>query len=61
MLVALSAVTILLSACSSDGNEDNGNIYKIEKSNVSGFIEKGPFVQGSKVTLYELGTLPTTI
>lgn len=39
-------------SCSSD---DNGETPKVvEKSNVSGNIEKGPFVQGSKVTLYEL-------
>ena len=39
-------------SCSSD---DNGESPKtVEKSNVSGNIEKGPFVQGSKVTLYEL-------
>lgn len=39
-------------SCSSD---DNGESPKtVEKSKVSGNIEKGPFVQGSKVTLYEL-------
>ncbi len=53
--IALFAITILLFACSSDENEENGNTPKIEKTNVSGIIEKGPFVQGSKVILYELG------
>ena len=44
---------ILMSACSSDeGNVETPK--SVEKSNVQGTIEKGPFVQGSKVMLYEL-------
>ena len=50
-LFAIVLSTAFIS-CSSD---DNGESPKtVEKSNVSGNIEKGPFVQGSKVTLYEL-------
>lgn len=47
------AVMLSLSACSSD-NGGTGGSKEIEKTNVQGIIEKGPFVQGSKVTLYEL-------
>lgn len=43
----------LLVACSSDGGGE-GKSAPIEKASVSGIIEKGPFVQGSKVLLYEL-------
>ena len=50
-IIALSSI-FAVTACSSD---DNGETPKaVEKSNVFGNIEKGPFVQGSKVTLYEL-------
>lgn len=44
---------ILMSACSSD-ESNNETPKSVEKSNVQGTIEKGPFVQGSKVMLYEL-------
>lgn len=47
------AVMLSLSACSSDDGGTGGS-KDIEKTNVQGIIEKGPFVQGSKVTLYEL-------
>ena len=47
--ITLLSTTLL--SCSSD----DGDTPKIvEKTNVTGNIEKGPFVQGSKVTLYEL-------
>lgn len=53
----VSVLTILacsLLACSS-GDDGNGQPpVKVTKTNVSGIIEKGPFVQGSKVILYEL-------
>lgn len=53
----LSVITLVFSAamisCSSDDSGEEGP-KPIEKSKVSGIIEKGPFVQGSKVTLYEL-------
>ena len=39
-------------SCSSDDNSETPNTVGTFK--VSGCIEKGPFVQGSKVTLYEL-------
>lgn len=48
----LFALPILFAGCSSDDNGESPKV--VEKSNVSGSIEKGPFVQGSKVTLYEL-------
>ncbi len=47
------AVMLSLSACSSDDGASEGP-KEIEKTNVQGIIEKGPFVQGSKVMLYEL-------
>lgn len=47
------ALQITFTACSSDQN-DEGEIKPVVKTEVSGNIEKGPFVQGSKVTLYEL-------
>lgn len=44
-----------LVACNNDDSAENGKKAKqVEKSSISGNIEKGPFVQGSKVTLYEL-------
>ena len=44
----VSAVALLLAACSKDAVEQE-TIY-----NLRGKIEKGPFVQGSKVSIYEL-------
>lgn len=52
-IIALSFI-FALTSCSSDENGESPKT--VEKSNVSGNIEKGPFVQGSKVTLYELET-----
>ena len=46
------AFSVALFSCSSDDNNEVPGV--VEKSGVSGSIEKGPFVQGSKVTLYEL-------
>ena len=50
ILILLLAAT--LTACSSE--EGTGGNTPTEKTDVSGTIEKGPFVQGSKVTLYDL-------
>ena len=47
------ALQITFTACSSDQNDED-EIKPVVKTEVSGNIEKGPFVQGSKVTLYEL-------
>ena len=47
------ALPLGFASCSSDDNGEGG-AKVIEKAEVSGNIEKGPFVQGSKVTLYEL-------
>ena len=52
-MTATLAAMLSLSACSSDDG-GSGSPKDIEKTNVQGIIEKGPFVQGSKVTLYEL-------
>ena len=41
-----------LTACGTE--EGGGGSTPTEKTDVSGTIEKGPFVQGSKVTLYDL-------
>ena len=43
-----------LSACGSDSEETAGSPRNPVTRSVSGIIEKGPFGQGSKVTLYEL-------
>lgn len=55
LLTFATFVVLSMSSCS---NNDSGNSEPpgpvIDKTNVSGTIEKGPFVQGSKVTLYEL-------
>lgn len=48
LLIVLSG----MSACGSDA-EGTGGTPSVQKT-VSGTIEKGPFVQGSRVTLYEL-------
>lgn len=43
---------MFLASCS--GSEETGGQNVGVKANVQGIIEKGPFVQGSKVTLYDL-------
>uniref|UniRef100_A0AB33J110 RagB/SusD family nutrient uptake outer membrane protein n=1 Tax=Prevotella sp. GTC17254 TaxID=3236794 RepID=A0AB33J110_9BACT len=64
----LPLVALLFAACGggsdigggSNGNGDGGNNSgdsskpAVSKTDVKGIIEKGPFVQGSKVTLYDL-------
>jgi len=49
---AVAVVFATMASCSSDDSGNGGGA--IEKACVSGIIEKGPFVQGSKVLLYEL-------
>ena len=51
-ILTISACTLF--ACSSGDDSKNQPPVQVTKTNVSGIIEKGPFVQGSKVTLYEL-------
>ena len=51
--VAIYLAVLLVLSCS--GNDDDGEGKQhVTKQDVHGFIEKGPFVQGSKVTLYDL-------
>lgn len=51
--VAISLAALLVLSCS--GNDDDGEGKQhVTKQDVHGIIEKGPFVQGSKVTLYDL-------
>lgn len=50
-LIVLLTISLLWS-CSKD--EEKGGGVRLEKSNVNGSIEKGPFLTGSKVILYEL-------
>ena len=51
--VAIYLAVLLVLTCS--GNDDDGEGKQhVTKQDVHGFIEKGPFVQGSKVTLYDL-------
>lgn len=55
LLLFLIAVLPLFVSCSSDDEDNNGG-STFTKTDVSGIIEKGPFVQGSKVTLYDLNS-----
>lgn len=48
--ITLLALAATLASC---GSEEGGNT-PTTKTAVSGIVEKGPFVQGSKVTLYDL-------
>jgi hypothetical protein len=51
--VAIYLAVLLVLSCS--GNDDDGEGKQhVTKQDVHGIIEKGPFVQGSKVTLYDL-------
>ena len=50
-IIAILSI-LATTSCSSDDN--GGNLDIVTKTSVSGNIEKGPFVQGSKVILYEL-------
>lgn len=51
--VAIYLAALLVLSCS--GNDDGGEGKQhVTKQDVHGIIEKGPFVQGSKVTLYDL-------
>ena len=51
-IMALLAMFVMASC--GDDEPGTGGVKDIKKSNVSGIIEKGPFIQGSKVVLYEL-------
>ena len=51
LLFAVFAVAFALASCS---NNDDGAPSKPIAKQVAGHIEKGPFVQGSEVTLTEL-------
>jgi len=47
--------TILLAACGDDGNSSSGDgVVKISDKTISGVSQKGPFVNGSSVTVQEL-------
>lgn len=58
--LGISLCVCLMLSCGDDADEGevrgNGSdiTKEVKKTKVSGTIEKGPFVQGSKVTLYEL-------
>ena len=54
ILVIFLTITAMTSVCCSDDGNEHDAAHQVEKTSVSGIIEKGPFVQGSKVTLYEL-------
>lgn len=53
LLAVLPLAALLLTACSGSDSEGTAEQPTV-KQNVRGTIEKGPFVQGSKVTLYDL-------
>jgi len=46
-------ISILLWSCSKD-NDHKEEVIPVQKSKLSGVVEKGPFVNGSTVTVYEL-------
>ncbi len=48
--ITVLALAATLASC---GSEEGGNT-PTTKAEVCGIVEKGPFVQGSKVTLYDL-------
>lgn len=52
LLIAVSLLAFV--SCSSDG--DGESPKAITKSQLSGKVEKGPFVQGAEVTVYELAS-----
>lgn len=52
MLAMLAVCSTVLVSCGDDENE--GGARSISKSRLSGKVEKGPFVQGSEVIIYEL-------
>lgn len=48
--------TVLLVACGDDGSASGSDdVVKINDKTISGVSQKGPFVKGSSVTVYELG------
>lgn len=49
----LMLTTLSLWGC---GDDETNSFHPIEKTYISGTIEKGPFTAGSQVTLYELNT-----
>ena len=57
-VLPLAAVVVLLAACGDDpkvgGTEEDAGIIAIENKTVSGVSQKGPFVNGSSVKLYEM-------
>ena len=53
LLAVLPLAALLLTACSGSDSEGTAEQPTV-KQNVRGTIEKGPFVQGSKVALYDL-------
>ncbi len=57
-VLPLAAVVVLLAACGDDpkvgGTEEDAGIIAIENKTVSGVSQKGPFVNGSSVTIQAL-------
>ena len=53
---ALALATALTLSCSGDdgGSSGNNGITPIKKERITGVSQKGPFVKGSRATLYEL-------
>jgi len=55
-LTSILFLALFIAACSKSGEDipNVDNAKPIVKSTISGKIEKGPFITGSKITLYEL-------
>lgn len=60
VLYKLTAISLLISACSNESSfspaatPNEGNEFILSGETVSGVSQKGPFIKGSTVTLYEL-------
>lgn len=52
--ILLITIGMLVFGCSKDKETTNSGTETIKKEKIGGFIEKGPFVRGSKVTLIDL-------
>lgn len=53
---AILLMVVFCVGCSKEDGQTNGGVIPVTKSNVTGSVEKGPFLTGSRVTLYELDT-----
>jgi len=53
LILSFAVVAMFLSSCSKDDNVNNPGVPTI-KAKVSGYVLKGPFINGSSITIFEL-------